>query len=422
LRHQANMPQLALVDASEREMVDTQVALSPKRPYAETSGMADVFPYYAGFSYDWARTQLASLDLVPTSVVLDAWNGSGTTTLAAQSNGYRSIGVDLNPIANAVARLRVQLKQHDIPHMDPPGLICELDESDPLLAWFTQQTASRLRHWASALGDETTDSATLATVSLFRIVRRLTRQFEGSNPTWVRVAADESNLVDLDASVIDDLMTGEQAVIRERLQDQPAFDTASLIITASATNLPLAKNSVDAILTSPPYLTRIDYAVAYSRELAIMGVDVKRDRNLRSRLMGTTLIRNDTFDDGVKRYGKTARQLVKQVAGHPSKASKGYYLKQVRQYLDDLVNSLDELARVSKRGATMMLVVQDSYYKDIPIPLARICTEEAQLRGWTTDREPDTQEVKRHLTQMNTAARAYSKGSVYESVITMRRA
>ena len=28
-----------------------------------------------------------------------------------------------------------------------------------------------------------------------------------------------------------------------------------------------------------------------------------------------------------------------------------------------------------------MLVVQDSYYKDIPVGLAAICTDEAQKRG-----------------------------------------
>ena len=97
-------------------------------------------------------------------------------------------------------------------------------------------------------------------------------------------------------------------------------------------------NSVGVILTSPPYLTRIDYAVAYARELAVLGIDVLGSRELRSSLMGTTLIRPVRADGPA--FGPLATDLLRRVSSHPSKASKGYYLKQVRQYLDDLCLSL----------------------------------------------------------------------------------
>ncbi|MFG3600278.1 hypothetical protein [Micromonospora chersina] len=382
--------------------------------------MADIFPYYAGFSYEWACSQLAAHRVSTSALVLDPWNGSGTTTLAAQANGLRSIGVDLNPIANIVAALRVQANDVTASKITAPdaGFLSE-DPAEPLLAWFTPSTAARLRQWARMFEAQPEAPSAVGLVAMFRVVRQLTARFEGSNPTWVRRTSPGLSLVDVDHAKLDLMLAEEQEAVQRRLSEHPRCGASSTLITASASELPIADGSINVILTSPPYLTRIDYAVAYSRELAVMGVDISRDRRLRSKLMGTTLIRSDALS-GEQGYGPRATELVAQVAAHPSKASSGYYLKQVRQYLDDLTKSFDELSRVSAEGAILMLVVQDSYYKDIPVPLAEICIEEAVARGWTSP-DPKAYEVKRTLTQLNTAARAYAKGKVAETVITLRR-
>jgi hypothetical protein len=59
--------------------------VTPKRPRSESPAAVDLLPYYAGFSYEWVKgivSQSGSGD-----IVLDPWNGSGTTTLAA-SGGH----------------------------------------------------------------------------------------------------------------------------------------------------------------------------------------------------------------------------------------------------------------------------------------------------------------------------------------------
>lgn len=393
--------------------------LTPKRPQAEKDGLADVFPYYAGFSFAWAKEQLKFEADSDKSVILDPWNGSGTTTLAARANGIRSIGADLNPIANIVARLRAQVGSDLKPSSEPAISRVRLQAEDPLLFWFSPKTASRLRQWSRYLGTLPQAESILGYVALFRVVRSLTSVFEGSNPTWVRRASTESELVDVARKRLDELIVHDQERVRARLADDIYRVTPVSIIEASSKRIPLANETVDFILTSPPYLTRIDYAVAYSRELAVCDINIVSDRSLRSALMGTTLIRPP--QERVQVYGKVAGDLVADIAAHSSKASSGYYLKQARQYLDDLVESLGEITRVSKKHAILKLVVQDSYYKDIPIRLAEICAEEAEKRGWIKVGW-ESAEVTRHLTQVNTAARAYTKGRVDETVITLRKA
>ncbi|MFE8954245.1 hypothetical protein [Streptomyces althioticus] len=231
-------------------------------------------------------------------------------------------------------------------------------------------------------------------------------------------ASKPEELIRITPGEVDKAICEEQAFVVERLTTAPIRKKSTLLLTASAMNMPLQENSVDAVLTSPPYLTRIDYAVAYARELAILGIDIDGDRSLRRALMGTTLTRPVQVAD-CEHLSDVSRDLLEKVANHGSKASSGYYLKQARQYLCDLADGLEEITRVSRAGAHMMLVVQDSYYKDISVPLAEICIAESERRGWElVGREAFP--VKRTLTAVNTPARAYKKGEVAETVVKFR--
>ncbi|MFE5987681.1 hypothetical protein [Streptomyces sp. NPDC056453] len=361
------------------------------------------------------------MHVAESAVVLDPWNGSGTTTLAAQHEGFRAVGIDRNPVANIVARLRADayLTDQKMTSASAVGKRNSELSDDPLHAWFTPGSTKRIREWADYLSLLPVGESCLPYVALFRSIRALSSAFEGSNPTWVKRAKSDEELITVSAADFDVMLMEQQEFIASRAM--APSDTPSPpvnIATALSSSLPVPNECVDVVLTSPPYLTRIDYAVAYTRELAVLGHDIAKDRTLRSALMGTTLIRKES--DSPLRIGETARNLIEDVTSHSSKASSGYYRKQVVQYLDDLTAGLDEVTRVSKSGASLHLVVQDSYYKDIPVKLADICVEECTMRGWDL-RGLDPYVVKRTLTSVNKAARNYKKSDVSETVISLRK-
>ena len=391
--------------------------LTPKRPQLETAGFADALPYYAGFSYDWARGFLLSIKDDEPPVVLDPWNGSGTTTLAALSLGWTSVGVDRSPVANIIADFRAR---QEVRKVGRPSMQFEQDNlaQDALASWFDPTTVKSIRSWTAAVSMADSKSRSLGYIAVFRAIRRATESFEGSNPTWVRTAKSAEDLVELSADELDKLILEEQELLFIRHSAFAPQRPACGLITGSSAKLPLRSDSVDIVLTSPPYLTRIDYAVAYSRELAVLGIGIAKDRRLRSALMGTTLVRSDEFDRSI--IGETAMELVEAVTQHSSKASSGYYAKQCRQYISDLARGLAEINRVSRRNASVTLVVQDSYYKDIPVRLADICEDQMGRLGWQLV-QSESFAVKRTLTTLNTSARAYAKGRVDESVLTFRR-
>ena len=151
-------------------------------------------------------------------------------------------------------------------------------------------------------------------------------------------------------------------------------DSARLAVPASSVNL---------TLSSPPYCTRVDYAVAMLPELSALGM--KRDSSfdqLRRKLTGTTTVPTecDPIDSA---WGPTCITFLQAVKSHTSKASAGYYLKSHARYFRDLSNSIGELKRVTAPGGAVVLVIQDSHYKEIHNDLPTIAVEMAQQAGFS---------------------------------------
>jgi DNA modification methylase len=150
---------------------------------------------------------------------------------------------------------------------------------------------------------------------------------------------------------------------------------------STSTELSLEDKSVDAVITSPPYCTRIDYAVATSIELALIGIAKDETfEQLRSNMIGTTKIvsKNDMIDLD---WGETAVSFLYEVKNHSSKASQSYYLKQYIQYLDSISKSVEEFYRVLKQNGSAIIVVQDSYYKDVHLDLAAVFIDICRSKG-----------------------------------------
>lgn len=70
------------------------------------SAIESIHPYPAKFIGEIPRTLLSILPIPKNTYVFDPFNGSGTTLVEAQRRGVPSIGVDLNPIACLIARVK----------------------------------------------------------------------------------------------------------------------------------------------------------------------------------------------------------------------------------------------------------------------------------------------------------------------------
>ena len=395
------------------------------------------FKYYAGFSEAFVRSVMESGLTDGVRQILDPWNGVGTTTSVARKYGFDSIGLDLNPVAVLVATASLA-RPSDVCHVyELLGGCCSTVSApdDPLSMWLFPGTAGLARVMVNKVLDSLPVTAEggrqdplqgvlppWAAFAVMAVMLACKESSSGdalSNPTWVRPSPQRG--------VVDHEFRARVGRHIERLvgtlyQESDAARVEILLGDSRA--LPLEAGTVDFVITSPPYCTRLDYIVSTSVELATLGLIFRGQsyKELRREMLGTPLSRrrlSPPLPD--PRWGSSAVDLLLSVRGHSSKDSSGYYYKSYFQYISDMFKSFSELRRVLRRGGGGLLVVQDSYYKDIHVDLPRVFVDMAESIGMSASvisQFPG----RRVMTTMNSRARKYKeRRSYFETVIAVER-
>jgi SAM-dependent methyltransferase len=422
--------------------------ISPKRNATTLDTVEDdrIFPYYAGYSYEFADRLISSIEMREHAVILDPWNGSGTTTISAYRQGIPSVGFDLNPAMVIVARARL-MSPRDMPSIIPIAAIIvqKLNaakmpaEADPLAAWFKSESVRSIRGLERSIyktlvcasGDgmlsadlsveNLSDIAAFFYVACFRVIRRLIAPFFASNPTWIKRAKSEDEKISVNKAHLKEAFIREVSLLLEGMRasndviaGKRTEDVRAKV--GNAEKICLETGGVDTVLTSPPYCTRIDYAVATLPELAILGFSEKQFDALRRSLMGTSTVNKEKAKPA-ENWGDECNKLLAMVSCHDSKASGTYYYKNLSQYFHSLRLSLGEISRVLRPAGQAFLVVQDSYYKDVHINLALIVTEMLAADGMVLGRE-ERFESKQTMAGINSRAKVYkSSREPVESVL-----
>ena len=404
---------------------------SPKLTPKDRLGIHGWIHYLAGFSPRFVESVLHVLAIDSGSNLLDPFVGAGTTTLVAKKTGIDYTGLDLNPIGCVVARAKLSwdvgrdsvrahvqesLRQQSGPH---PSLELEaifrqnpeaLDHILALGAYFYdlegQISDFLLAATALTLGD-------------------LARRHGKWNPTWLKkdfvfpsgsLASFDTLLADRCYNMLSDLEAYRRNLSHIGMgtilfQDVRKFDTTS---------------GYDIVITSPPYLSRIDYLVSHRLENEfIMGVDREFRKlggiqDLRLQQVGSVRI-----DPDVSQFrAETPRvvELLDAVHFHLSKAARSYYLPTVSRYFHDTAQWIGKVHRWLQPGGYALVVVQTSYFKDVEIPLGDILGEIALYTGFASAEVVRSERVALHRGRMDPEQRYYVQDKVLtEQVVAMQK-
>jgi len=428
------------------------VVTNPKQRRKSPRGVGQLYPFYPSFSEVFVEKLIRSANLNSSALLVDPWNGSGTTTKVASELGVQARGIDLNPIM-AISAKGALLSPHDLSSLKPlardislkaktyeNGLDCP---DDPLRRWITPSGTANIRRVEKAIYSllvesegyhphrKELDVCSISSIAaffyliLFRSVRMNISGLHTTNPTWIKTPKTAGNRLrpKLDSILRDFDILVHLSVDAACLNSPPvkeAREKIARIEVGSSTSLPMTNSSTDFVVTSPPYCTRIDYAVATSIELAILGYDETRFDDLRRALIGTTTVAAEPVAaKGL--WGDTCKQFLAAVSNHDSKASRGYYLKGHLSYYDSLFLSIAEIARILRKDAVACLVIQDSYYKDVHNDLPRIVEEMGASVNLTTLLRKDFS-VKKTIAGTNPRSRPYRKDfSAVEAVVCLQK-
>jgi hypothetical protein len=312
-----------------------------------------------------AFEECASLD--KSSVVLDPMVGSGTTLYAAVQSGCQAIGFDLDPLAILMTVVRTTSLDSKLFLEVIDDVTSQADrltagnDGDPLDCMaLDDETREFIRYWFA--GPQQRELAVLAKligrvedcairnalyVTLSRII--ITKERGASLARDVSHSRPHKVLIFNDFRVID-----KYRAMGRRLSSVLATSIGSGNAWASigdARKTGLSSESVDLIITSPPYLNAIDYLRGHKLALVWMGYTIGELRRTRSSSVGSekgaTIAPSDLLE-----------RMRAGLGGYEALPSRQRRIAD--RYLADLIVLYMEQARVLKVGGRSTTVIGNS--------------------------------------------------------------
>jgi len=324
----------------------------------------------------------------PGEVVLDPMMGSGTTLVEALLCGRRAIGCDLDPLAVKIGRSKCRNYdpdelQHSLKDLlaslfqifwDSPGLKQELKNrfSAPdkkfIDYWFLPHTQRELMALVLSIEQESNPDLR----EFFEVVLSSIIVTKSGGVSCARDLAHTRPHLDKTKTpreAISQFEAKARKMIRALAEREP-FPSEAEIYLSDARKLPLAEDSVDLIVTSPPYANAIDYMRAHKFSLAWLGQKMSDLSEKRSTYIGSEKIRRHALEE----LPEKARQVVKKLAELDAKKA-----KILGQYYLDMDQVLAEMNRVLKPGRAAIVVVGTSTMRGMDVE-THLCLAELSRR------------------------------------------
>ena len=409
-------------------------------------------PWIAGFSRQFVQDALdRHLSGPEQGVVLDPFAGVGTTLIEADLAGHEAIGFEINPYAAFAARTKLGAHR-----LEPARLRASVAEfvafmEDSEHAGCAPEAVppaafrTRAPFYSPAVERKVLLAfdfmATLETpiASLFRLAFAATMvgysnySYEPSLGRKASVGRPE---------VVDDDVAGAIAAKLRQMADDAAWYRGarenpergdgrvferSFFDGYSA----IPAESVDLLVTSPPYLNNYHYNRNTRPHLYWLGFcaaprEMKRLEELN---FGTywqnardeaRIDLDPSIDDSAIREAiDTVRQRNPDKGVYGGKGWANY----AAQYFNDCARFLDGAAWCLRPGATALVVIGNSILQGVPIPTDRFLAAIAESRGFrmTEIHVPRETRVGNSIVESSVRAGKANGGTLYESVVELRR-
>jgi tRNA G10 N-methylase Trm11 len=378
---------------------------------------------------DLALNSLASLT---SGIVLDPMTGSGTVARAAKSQGLRSMGFDLDPLAVLISKVGTTSVDDEILEHFEKRFLAILDATvfdQPALPWidgdkeaerfvdfwFAEPQRVDLRRIAALLYsnaeiDMPDDVADVFRIALSRII--VTKKQAASLAQDTSHSRPHRVSLESDYDVVAGFMKSLRAV-RKRVSHIPKQGFVTIKRGDARDLSAVDAESVDAVLTSPPYLNAIDYMRGHRLSLIWLGHKYSDLSKARSNSIGAEKRPDLPFD-------KIAFQSIKNSMGELDTLPSRYH-GMIERYVVDMHKMIGEVARVMKPQAFATFVMGNSCLKGVYIQNSEALAKAAEAVGLieTSRHERDLPSGSRYLPTPDSGA--LSKRMRKEVILTFAK-
>lgn len=368
-----------------------------------------IHPFPARMAPDLALAVLE--DMPQGSIILDPMMGSGTVIRQALEYGHNAVGYDLDPLAVLMTRAwTTEVEDGAIATLldDVLSRVAALGQTIPTLEWQQDdETQSFLEYWfydtqrqdlarlahvlaeieASTLTPPLAAALSVLKVAFSRIIvtkeqaASLARDTSHSRPHRVATVSEYRVAPNFERSV---------AQLRRRLEEHPPRGIARTG-RGDARALQLDAESVDAVITSPPYLNAIDYMRGHRMSLVWLGHSIPSLRIVRSSSIGA--------ERAADVHTRQAEVLAVTVSMRGLEALDRRLEGIIGRYALDLIGMTAEIARVLRPNGKATFVVGNSCIKGKFINNTQGVATASILAGMTVvaTRERDLPNANRYL-------------------------
>ena len=357
-----------------------------------TTPIHNWYSYVEGFSWDFVQKTLKEFKADPNTIVLDPFCGSGTTLVESSLNGIKSIGNDINPFLTFVSRIKTNFS------LSPKKGFSELSKISRKFSAYTKSSVNNISEigLSEIFATHTFFSPNILPKVLF--VKQCINEIPDRKIRNLFTLAMCSILVDVSNYRRGPDLATKKAPLTDYLVFERFLEKASSmlgdfsfvstktsksqIINEDSRKLTKIKNnSVDLVITSPPYLNGTNYFRNTKLELwYINEISSKEDlHNFREKAITAGI--NDAFKS---KYLESTIPNVQKILRKINLCTYDSRIPlMISTYFEEISLCFERLYNIMRATGRCYWVVGDSAFSKIIIPTDRITTEIAMKKGFS---------------------------------------
>jgi len=374
--------------------------------------------YKEGFSPNLVEAALTRSNVSKNDLIVDPFNGSGTTTLTCSMKGFQSIGIEVNPFTSFLSDVKLSSANfHDL--LKWKGKLLKASEKgspSDLLGYSTFSKRKELEKWLfndSVLNSfeggwrlaESIPSHNIRKIIKLALISSAMQNCNAKRDgkclrykeNWWQRKLNKNSFID---SLLENM-----SQIEEDIQAKP-FVKKAKILTGDCREI-LSKNGTGNLfklcVTSPPYLNTFDYTDIYRPEL-FLGKFIKGGKELQNLRLKTIRShiqvkwKKPTLND----FGLLYQQTVNFLNDNQDRLMHKNITLMVQAYFEDMYNILKLLKGKASQNAYLWLVVSNSAYAGLELPVDLIIGDIGAKAGWYLMEIGVLRHIKKRKTRYST--------------------
>ena len=345
------------------------LALS-NRTTALTHGMHRFPAKYIPQIPGWVMDQFAERG----DVVLDPFCGSGTTLVEGLLRSRKTIGVDCDPLACMIARAktaavspsRLQTLGSELRQtwrQPATQLVAPMPDLTNFDHWFSRDAWGKLQSLLASTTalDASAEEFDCLLCVFSSILRRVSNADDQTQKTYVSGTLIK-NPPEVEGTFYKALEKALAGLEELALLRRPSAE--AVVIQGDATDMQLPSQSVDLIVTSPPYLDSVDYMYNFMVEYFWLGplVGVHDRRTFNRMRRGVTGAKNP-IGKITPALPQSLNDLISESEIAPQRVAA------TRSYCDRMARHFDSAAKTLKLGGYYFLVIGNSQTRKGVLPM-----------------------------------------------------